>query len=183
VERDRLRASLGEEGYLAGLGMVVEVWENARGHAARIHDLSNKTNQFNLRLSRLSEGDVQRLLGDGNVTFTVGLRDSLADSGIVGVLAFERTGEEAALVEFLMSCRALGRDVEAVALSRALRRLGELGISRVRIEPREGPRNGPALAFLGRFVRPDEPLLPLSALRARIDAAVARHPAQVQEHR
>jgi FkbH-like protein len=183
-ERERLRSSAANpEEYLAGLGMVIDLFENHREHASRIHELSNKTNQFNLCLARFSEQDVERMLGPGSLTLTIALRDALADSGIVAVLAFEIGGPSARLVEFLVSCRALGRDVEAVAFAWALGRLSELGCQRVEILAEEGPRNQPALEFLRRFLPGGERVVPLARLREVIAPAIQRHPAEVRVHR
>ena len=162
--------------------MVVDLFENHAGHASRIHELSNKTNQFNLCLARLTEQDVARLLGPRNFTLSVALRDELADSGVVAVLAFEMSAGRARLVEFLMSCRALGRDVEAVAFSWALGRLSQLGCEHLEIQAREGPRNQPALEFLHRFVPNGEREVPLARLREAAERAVQRHPAEIRVH-
>src|SRR5262249_38618518 len=145
-QREQLRVAAADRAeYLSRLGMVVDLFENHAGHASRIHELSNKTNQFNLCLARLNEQDVARLLGPRNFTLSVALRDALADSGVVAALAFEMSAGRARLVEFLMSCRALGRDVEAVAFSWALGRLSQLGCELLEIQARVGPRNQPAL--------------------------------------
>ena len=183
-ERERLRAAAADPAaYLARLGMVVDLFENCAGHASRIHELSNKTNQFNLCLARLTEQDVARLLGPGNLTLSVALRDALADSGVVAVLAFEIAPGSARLIEFVMSCRALGRDVEAVAFAWALRRLSELGCERLEIRVKEGPRNQPALEFFHRFVPNGDRDVSVVGLREAVGPTVQRHPAEIRVHR
>jgi FkbH-like protein len=182
--RERLReSSESPEGYLARLGMVIELFENRREHASRIHELSNKTNQFNLCLARLTESGVESFLRAGCLTFSVGLKDALADSGIVAALLFELAGTSACLVEFLVSCRALGREVETVAFSRALDRLAELGCDSLEFRVRKGPRNKPAMAFLRRFVPDSRRRVPLGPLRNEARRAIHRHPAEVRVHR
>jgi FkbH-like protein len=181
--REQLRTSAASpEEYLARLAMVVDLFENHREHAARIHELSNKTNQFNLCMARFTEQDVDRLFRPGNLTFTVGLRDALADSGIVAVVAFEISGRDARLVEFLVSCRALGRDVEGVAFGRALDRLAQLGCERLELRAKEGPRNRPALEFLRRFVPGGERVVPFAGVREAVGRAIRCHPAEVRVH-
>jgi FkbH-like protein len=182
--REELRAAAKDpREYMARLGMVIDLYESCRDHAGRIHELSNKTNQFNLRLARFTEQQVAEALGPGHLTVTVGLRDSLADSGIIGVLCFRLEGARATTRELLMSCRALGRDVEAVALSWALARLAERGCDRLILEPVEGPRNQPALEFLARLLPDGRREVPIQELRARLDESVSNHPAQVRVHR
>ena len=183
-QRERLRAAAADPAeYLARLGMVVDLFENHAEHASRIHELSNKTNQFNLCLARLTEQDVARLLRPGNLTLSVALRDALADSGVVAVLAFEIARGRARLVEFLMSCRALGRDLEAVAFGWVLGRLSELGCERLEIQATEGPRNQPALEFLHRFLPNGERDVSVAGLREAVGRTVQRHPAEIRVHR
>lgn len=181
--REQLRAQAGDlHTYLAGLRMVVALHENERAHVGRLHELSQKTNQFNLTLERMSEQDAARAMEPGTLTLTVGLRDALADSGIVGALVFSREEGRATLREFVMSCRALGRDVELLALRHALRRLAEEGVRTVTFRFTEGPRNQPARDFLRRFT--DGPLddLALTPLLERVERLCGDHPAELTIH-
>ena len=54
--------------------------------------------------------------------------------------------------EVVISCRALGRNIEQAMVTEALRRgLRDLPASEVRFAFREGARNGPARAFLAEY--------------------------------
>jgi FkbH-like protein len=82
-------------------------------HRARIAQLSQRTNQFNMATLRLSEADVNRMLASSDyLLLTADLEDRFGPSGTV-VYAQVRKVERSWVIEnFLMSCRVLGRGVE-----------------------------------------------------------------------
>jgi FkbH-like protein len=181
-EREKLRASAGDlTSYLAALKMEVGLHRNRREDAPRIHELSQKTNQFNLALARLSAAQAAEVLGPDHLTMTVSLRDALADSGLVGALTARLEGELASVREVLFSCRVLGRDVETLSLLHFCRWLEERGIRRVRFAIAEGPRNQPARAWIQRSL-PAGPEASLGELRSRLEELCRAHPAAVKEH-
>jgi FkbH-like protein len=147
---EEARGAHGPADYLRSLEVVLTFWTNQPAHLGRMAELSNKTNQFNTALLRLTEAQVARRLEDPHCrTLSVALRDRLSDSGIVAILFFRREGEVLAVDEVVISCRALGRNIEQVIVAEAVRTaLRELPAKSVRFRFREGPRNEPARAFL-----------------------------------
>lgn len=151
--------------YLAQLGTELRVGVDIQAAAARLADLSGRVNQFNTAFRRLGEAEVAAYLADpSKCTVVVDLRDRFSDSGVVAG-AFARRGEDGELVvdEIVVSCRALGRDLEVVILAVLLRAAHErLGGERLRIEFVTGPRNVPARTTLetlvGRPVHDGEPV-------------------------
>jgi FkbH-like protein len=121
TEQYRIRAAaLAEESqhgtredYLASLGLVVELRRDPRDAVARIAQLTQKSNQFNLTTRRYTETEIADLLESPDATvYALGVRDRFGDSGLTGV-AIVRYDRDVAFVDtFLMSCRVLGRDVE-----------------------------------------------------------------------
>jgi FkbH-like protein len=106
--RTVLQASGSLQEYLQSLGLKIRVGVNRESQVKRISQLTNKTNQFNLTTRRYSEAEVMALMKHGTVyDFTV--VDKFGDMGIVGVVIV-RDGD---IDTFLMSCRALGREVES----------------------------------------------------------------------
>src|SRR5207302_5954363 len=68
-EREKLRSSASNlTSYLAALKMEVDLHRNRREDAQRIHELSQKTNQFNLALARLSAAQAAEVLGPDHLT-------------------------------------------------------------------------------------------------------------------
>jgi FkbH-like protein len=80
----------------------------------RATQLINKTNQFNLTTKRYSQEDVQRRMNSPEFWFRwYRLRDRFADHGLIGILLAEVADREWTVDTCLMSCRAIGRGVEA----------------------------------------------------------------------
>ncbi|MEW6132912.1 MAG: HAD-IIIC family phosphatase [Pseudomonadota bacterium] len=159
--RDALRAEAGSErDYLESLKLVLRIAANPHNHRTRLQQLSQKTNQFNLALRRLSEIDVDEALNDPRqAAVGIWLNDRFSDSGLIGAL-FARLEEENRLrvEELCVSCRALGRGIEDAMIIAALNaaidaiehatntRILEIGFAYD-----QGPRNEPARSWLRKF--------------------------------
>ncbi len=103
------------DGFLSGLQLEASVEAIEARNIARVTQLTNKTNQFNLTAQRYTETQVAALAARGDVWSGVfRLRDRMGDYGIVGVvLAVEsEEGEAWEIDTWLMSCRVLGRQME-----------------------------------------------------------------------
>jgi FkbH-like protein len=110
--------------YLKSLEIELEAGLNRASQVKRISQLTNKTNQFNLTTKRYSEADIARLMEAGAV-FDIRLRDRFGDMGVIGVVIVQ--GRE--IDSFLLSCRALGRGVEAQVLDHVCRKVGGEGLT------------------------------------------------------
>lgn len=108
------QASFGsQEDYLRSLELKVLLKRDDVSQVARISELVNKSNQFNLTTRRLAPGDVAALMARPDATvYSFTVRDRLADHGITGVLVTEDEGDAVKVHSFLMSCRVIGRGVE-----------------------------------------------------------------------
>ena len=81
---------------------------------ARITQLVNKTNQFNLTTRRYTLAEIERFMRDPNcLHFTLRLRDRYTDHGLVGLMIGLQEEQTVRIDTWLMSCRVLGRNVEA----------------------------------------------------------------------
>jgi FkbH-like protein len=104
--------------YHASLEMVCTIAPFDEAGRARIAQLANKSNQFNLTTRRYSEADVGVLAADPTrFTMQVRLADRFGDNGMISVVVFERAGEAWRCETWLMSCRVLGRRVEEAVLA------------------------------------------------------------------
>ena len=119
AERERLKESVTDmASYLESLGMVLTVQPFDRLGLARVTQLINKTNQFNLTTQRLSEVEVAARMDDPRVVaLQARLVDRFGDNGVIAVMMARVNGEEAVVEEWLMSCRVLGRRVEEACLN------------------------------------------------------------------
>jgi FkbH-like protein len=106
------------EEYLHSLQMVATVSRfNALGRA-RIAQLINKSNQFNLTTRRYSESELEAFEDDPDkFCLQVRLADRFGDNGMISVVIFDRDSPEWNCDTWLMSCRVLGRRVEEMVLS------------------------------------------------------------------
>ncbi len=84
----------------------------------RIVQLINETNQFNLTTRRYDQADYDAFLADPNVVgLHVRLIDRFGDNGLIGVIIAGHDKSALVIDTWLMSCRVLGRGVEAAMLS------------------------------------------------------------------
>ena len=101
------------EAYLASLNLQVTVDRDAAASVARISELSQKSNQFNLTTLRQSPAEIaQRMQQDDQTVYSLRVRDRFGDAGLTGVLLAAWCGESMVIDAFLMSCRVIGRGVE-----------------------------------------------------------------------
>lgn len=149
-----------EQDYLASLQLVIRIAVDPASHRPRLQQLSEKTNQFNLALRRLSEIDVDEALNDPcKAVVGIWLTDRFSDSGLIGILLARLDDAGRLQVEELcISCRALGRGIEdamiVAALSAAIEnieRTAGVHIPVVGMSYVLGPRNEPARAWLEKF--------------------------------
>ena len=161
-ERKQIRAdSMDLDSYLASLELQVVMRAACAADMPRIAQLTQKTNQFNLSLRRRSEAELS-LLPPSHSIYVIEVTDRLGDYGLVGVSVLIRPSIPLGSVEIdtlLISCRVLGRGVEAATLYGIREVVRSCGCSRLEAELVTGPRNQPVADFLRRsgFIpsRPD----------------------------
>ena len=127
VDRERVRARLGRDEFLASLGLEIAVNPvRARSDQrfARAFELINKTNQFNTTGMRWSDADAGDYLASGGVWWTFEAADRFSRYGLIGVICIR--GER--IDQFVMSCRVAGLDVELAAFTVILDRAAARGI-------------------------------------------------------
>lgn len=117
--------------YLASLKMKMHIEIDSRKNIARLAQLTQKTNQFNVTTRRYSEQQILDFVESNAWTvssFT--LNDIFGNSGIVGLALFRKLNEEAIEIDnFLMSCRIIGRSAESAFLYAMLDYFATIGIT------------------------------------------------------
>lgn len=85
----------------------------------RIAQLTQRSNQFNLRTSRYSEKEVKDVMTSPNHhTLYVALNDKFGDYGLISLHILEKVGEDSLFMDtWITSCRVLKRDVEKFVLN------------------------------------------------------------------
>jgi len=148
-EREQLEQSISSrEDFYRSLQQEAEISPLTKANLARIAQLTNKTNQFNLTTRRYSEQQISELVSRaGWGCFSIRVRDRFGDNGLVGVAITRQEGDTAEIDSFLLSCRVIGRTVETAFLSFLADRARANGASRLQGWFLPTKKNAPARDF------------------------------------
>jgi FkbH-like protein len=155
-ERNSERLSYGDEAaYLASLHMGSRVEPFNGFNGPRVAQLSQRSNQFNLRTVRYTDAEISRMAGSPALfTFSFTLEDKFGDNGIICVVILRKDSEEALFIDsWLMSCRVLRRGMENFTLNTVAGFARNNGFKYLRGEYLPTARNGmvrdhyPSLGF------------------------------------
>ena len=139
------------EDWLAGLGIAVKVEGPDRANLPRIVQLLNRTNQMNLSTRRMTESELDGwLAAEDRALWSFRVSDRFGDSGLTGVVSVETEGRIGRIVDFVLSCRVIGRKVEETMLYAAIQRAKRGGLEQLRATYVPTPMNKPCLDFLKR---------------------------------
>lgn len=145
AKRDVLNKTFTDESeYLRSLNMesVVEPFNNF--NIPRVAQLSQRTNQFNLRSIRLAESDVSRIAGDNSYfTFTFSLRDIFGSDGVLCVVILQRETEKVLFIHsWFMSCRVFKRTLENFVINEIVKFARDKGFQYLKGEYIPTKKNG-----------------------------------------
>ncbi len=123
----------GVDEYLASLGMTITFQPFDTTGRARIVQLINKSNQYNLTTRRYTDPEVAAAESDSDVfTLQARLADIFGDNGMISVVICRpSTAGVWDIDTWLMSCRVLGRKVEFMILREVLRHARMAGIHKL----------------------------------------------------
>jgi FkbH-like protein len=135
AQRENLRASAASlDEFLSSLQLEASVEPITEKNLARVTQLVNKTNQFNVTTRRYTEAQVRaRAEHPRGWTAAFHMSDRMGSYGLIGVL-FCVPGAETSEWEidtWLMSCRTLGRQMEKFMFDRLADAAVEAGIRRI----------------------------------------------------
>ena len=132
-----------EADFLKSLNMVSTVSGFTTFNTPRVAQLSQRSNQFNLRTIRYTEADIEAMAADQNVidlSFT--LEDKFGDNGLIAVIIMKRQDAETLFVDtWFMSCRVLKRGMENFTLNTMVERAKLAGYKRIIGEYLPTPKN------------------------------------------
>jgi FkbH-like protein len=152
ADRERRASRPGQAGslddWLRSLDLQVTAEPLSDANLARAAQLFNKTNQMNLATRRLSEGELRAWASrPGCSLWTYSVADRFGASGLTGIVSVQVEGDQAEIVDFILSCRVMGRKIEETMLHVAVAHARRGGATQVRATYLPTPRNGPCLAF------------------------------------
>jgi len=146
VEAQRVSLSktfTNEADFLNSLNMVSVVSGFTKFNTPRVAQLSQRSNQFNLRTVRYTDADIEALANDPNVidlSFT--LEDKFGDNGLIAVVIMKPLDKETLFVDtWFMSCRVLKRGMENFTLNTMVEKAKAAGYKRIIGEYLPTPKN------------------------------------------
>ena len=122
-----------EADFLKSLDMVSEVKGFDTFNTPRVAQLSQRSNQFNLRTVRYTEAEIAAIEKGGRyATFSFTLSDKFGDNGLICVVILEKQDEETLFVDtWFMSCRVLKRGMEGFTLNTLMAYAKSNGFKRI----------------------------------------------------
>lgn len=119
--------------FLKSLNMnaTIKVFEESK--VPRITQLINKTNQFNLTTTRMTEDEVKEISSNKDAIGLYGeLEDQFGDNGLITVLIGSVNNKELIITNWLMSCRVIKRNMEHAMLDVLIAKAKDLGITNLK---------------------------------------------------
>ncbi|MEP6536722.1 MAG: HAD-IIIC family phosphatase [Bryobacteraceae bacterium] len=145
-ERRELQQTSGSpEEFYRSLQQELEVAPVTPMTLARVAQLTQKTNQFNLTTRRYSEQDIAAM--ESSRVYSLRVKDQYCDNGLVGVAIVEDRGEVCEIDTLLLSCRVIGRTVETAFLSRLAAEASGRGMRKMEGRFLPTRKNAPAKDF------------------------------------
>lgn len=120
AQRATVQQKFTNEGdFLKSLDMISVVEPFTKFNRPRVAQLSQRSNQFNLRTVRYTDADIETLsLSSDYFTFAFTLEDKFGDNGLICVIILKKETSETAFIEtWFMSCRVLKRTMENFVLN------------------------------------------------------------------
>ncbi len=112
----------------------------------RIAQLLNKTNQLNLSTRRLTKDEIEAwVAAPERALLSLSVSDRFGDLGLTGILSLEVCDGQAVLVDYVLSCRVMGREIEEAMLHLAVQTARDMGATRMIARYVATDRNGPTL--------------------------------------
>ncbi len=125
-----------EDEFLQSLNMTSLIEPFNKFNTPRVAQLSQRSNQFNLRTVRYLESDIERLShSTEHFTFSFTLQDKFGDNGLICVIILQKENGSTAFIDtWFMSCRVLKRSMENFALNSLAKYANGLGFTRLKGE-------------------------------------------------
>ena len=108
-----------EDDFMKNLNMISKVEGFTEFNTPRVAQLSQRSNQFNLRTIRYNESDIQQMISATEIfPFAFHLEDKFGDHGLISLVILKKHTENILFIDtWLMSCRVLKRGMENFVLN------------------------------------------------------------------
>lgn len=138
--------SISIDEYLKSLNIKILIDTVSDNNIERVVQLLNKTNQFNTNTVRMNINEMQEFINvDSNSVFVATVHDKYGDSGLIAVIMISRdkSAHTASVVNFLMSCRVMGRQIEHAVVRAIEEKLKDEGYTEVHASYISTAKNSP----------------------------------------
>ena len=144
VGRETMKSSFKDfNDYLKSLEMTAVVHEFDEFEIPRISQLTQRSNQFNLRTIRYTEADIENIKNsDDYITLSFSLKDKFGDYGLISLVIMKKMDNTSLFMDsWLMSCRVLKRGMEEFIINSVIDKAKEEGFSKIIGEYIKTPKN------------------------------------------
>jgi len=163
------------EEYLQSLETEILVTRFDTRRIARIAQLFQRSNQFNLTTNRRSQAECEELMRDpGYYPIYAELRDRLGDHGLISIVIAQHQEQELFLTDWLMSCRVLTRGVEQHLMNHIVEFAAGRGYRWIAGEYRPTAKNSMVKNFYAQFGFEAESDGSQGSIRWRLDVSAYR---------
>ncbi|HEY4303880.1 MAG TPA: HAD-IIIC family phosphatase [Gemmatimonadaceae bacterium] len=151
AEKSR-EASLSDVGsideWLMSLDIRVTAEPLSAANLPRTTQLLNKTNQMNLTTRRQTEAELTEWVNSSaRALWAISVSDRFGDAGLTGILSVDATDGSAKIVDYVLSCRVMGRKVEESLLALAVQWVHERGLGTLTATVKPTAKNKPCQDF------------------------------------
>ncbi len=139
-----LQTFTNEADYLQSLEMKAEIQPVNKFSLPRAAQLTQRSNQFNLRTIRYTEEQMNAIITDPNkFTLSVSLKDKFGEYGLISLIILHKTSKDQLFIDtWIMSCRVLKRNVEEFVLNKMVNLAAINGCQSLRGEYLPTQKNG-----------------------------------------
>jgi FkbH-like protein len=121
--------------YLKSLTMKVKIQPFQDIDIERIAQLTQRSNQFNLRTTRYTTNEIIEIQKDNTfLTASVEMEDKFGNYGLISAVIIRIDGKKAFIDTWIMSCRVLKRGVEATLMNYVVAQLMNLNVTHLQGE-------------------------------------------------
>ena len=138
--------------WIKTLNLTIMIEKIKNENTPRAVQLLNKTNQMNLSTRRLSEQEFTRWVKmNSNNLWTIRATDKFGDYGIIGILSISIKDNVATLVDFILSCRVVGRCIEETMIEFLKEFCQENNVNKIKGKYKKTDKNSLCYNFLNKL--------------------------------
>jgi|CZKP01.1.fsa_nt_gi FkbH-like protein len=134
---------INEDEFLLSLNMHSVVKPFDKFSIPRVSQLTQRSNQFNLRTIRYTEEEISAIAdSDEHITLDFTLEDKYGDYGLISIIILKKQSDALFIDTWIMSCRVLKRGMEKFVLNQIAQQASKIGVKKIIGEYLPTAKNG-----------------------------------------